>query len=52
MRANDKQCYDVELTIDVPAIGLKVKNTYDMKDAEYRGCHQAYQDYYNQMKQQ
>ena len=47
MRANNQQCYDTELVINVPAIGIKVKNVYDMKDAEYRGCHQAYQDYYN-----
>ena len=47
MLANSEQTYDTKLTASIPALELEGIYTYDMKDAEYRGCYQSYADFYN-----
>ena len=47
MLANAEQTYDTSICVTIPQLGLEGKFSYDMKDAEYRGCYQSYADYYN-----
>ena len=40
MKANQEQCFDCNLRVNVPAIGVDRNMVYDMKDPEYRGIYQ------------
>jgi hypothetical protein len=39
MNANQEQCFDTWIKIDVPVAGIKRDFMYDMKDPEYRGVY-------------
>ena len=39
MVANNEQTYDTKLTATIPQLEIEAEFTYDMKDAEYRGCY-------------
>ena len=47
MHANNEQTYDTKICVQIPQLEIEGKFSYDMKDAEYRGCYQSYVDYYN-----